>query len=117
MPQMNTTKNFAKYACSAAEAVEKLFTTLRQLAAEGVSILYISHKLAEVRAETRQNHDMTLTFALSYGGRREIVAESFGAAPVIAASRVRSRGCETSSEKSCTPAGSFWMSLSKARNA
>ena len=32
------------------QAVEKLFGTLRQLAAEGVSILYISHKLEEVRA-------------------------------------------------------------------
>jgi ABC-type uncharacterized transport system ATPase subunit len=31
-------------------AVEKLFTTLRQLAAEGCSILYISHKLDEIRA-------------------------------------------------------------------
>jgi simple sugar transport system ATP-binding protein len=32
------------------QAIEKLFETLRQLAAEGVSILYISHKLAEIRA-------------------------------------------------------------------
>ncbi|MDC8757332.1 ABC transporter ATP-binding protein [Janthinobacterium fluminis] len=31
-------------------AVEKLFGTLRQLAAEGCSILYISHKLDEIRA-------------------------------------------------------------------
>ncbi|WP_317203046.1 ABC transporter ATP-binding protein [Janthinobacterium sp.] len=31
-------------------AVEKLFATLRQLAAEGCSILYISHKLDEIRA-------------------------------------------------------------------
>jgi ABC-type uncharacterized transport system ATPase subunit len=31
-------------------AVERLFGTLRQLAAEGVSILYISHKLEEVRS-------------------------------------------------------------------
>ncbi|CDG84853.1 ABC transporter ATP-binding protein [Janthinobacterium agaricidamnosum] len=31
-------------------AVEKLFITLRQLAAEGCSILYISHKLDEIRA-------------------------------------------------------------------
>ena len=30
--------------------VEKLFVTLRRLAAEGCSILYISHKLEEVRA-------------------------------------------------------------------
>ena len=35
--------------------------------------VYVREKLAEVRAETRQNHDMTLTLALSYGGRREIV--------------------------------------------
>ncbi len=32
------------------QAVEKLFETLRQLAAEGVSILYISHKLHEIQA-------------------------------------------------------------------
>ncbi|MBP7454079.1 MAG: ABC transporter ATP-binding protein [Ottowia sp.] len=31
------------------QAVEKLFVTLRQLAAEGCSILYISHKLNEIR--------------------------------------------------------------------
>lgn len=32
------------------QAVEKLFVTLRQLAAEGCSILYISHKLHEIRS-------------------------------------------------------------------
>ena len=32
------------------QAVEKLFIVLRQLAAEGCSILYISHKLHEIRA-------------------------------------------------------------------
>jgi simple sugar transport system ATP-binding protein len=32
------------------QAVDKLFGTLRQLAAEGCSILYISHKLDEIRA-------------------------------------------------------------------
>jgi simple sugar transport system ATP-binding protein len=32
------------------QAVQVLFTTLRQLAAEGCSILYISHKLDEIRA-------------------------------------------------------------------
>ncbi|MDO3619818.1 ABC transporter ATP-binding protein [Ralstonia pseudosolanacearum] len=32
------------------QAVEKLFVTLRQLAAEGTSILYISHKLDEIQA-------------------------------------------------------------------
>jgi ABC-type uncharacterized transport system ATPase subunit len=32
------------------QAVEKLFGTLRRLAAEGCSILYISHKLDEIRA-------------------------------------------------------------------
>jgi len=32
------------------QAVERLFETLRQLAAEGVSILYISHKLEEIQA-------------------------------------------------------------------
>jgi simple sugar transport system ATP-binding protein len=32
------------------QEVERLFTTLRQLAADGCSILYISHKLAEIRA-------------------------------------------------------------------
>jgi simple sugar transport system ATP-binding protein len=32
------------------QAVEKLFVTLRQLANEGCSILYISHKLDEIRA-------------------------------------------------------------------
>src|SRR3546814_19881325 len=32
------------------QEVDRLFETLRQLAAEGVSILYISHKLEETRA-------------------------------------------------------------------
>jgi simple sugar transport system ATP-binding protein len=32
------------------QAVQQLFETLRQLAAEGVSILYISHKLHEIRS-------------------------------------------------------------------
>jgi simple sugar transport system ATP-binding protein len=32
------------------QAVDKLFVTLRQLAAEGCAILYISHKLHEIRA-------------------------------------------------------------------
>ena len=32
------------------QAVERLFATLRQLAAQGCSILYISHKLHEIRA-------------------------------------------------------------------
>ncbi len=32
------------------QAVERLFVTLRKLAAEGVSIIYISHKLDEIRA-------------------------------------------------------------------
>jgi simple sugar transport system ATP-binding protein len=32
------------------QAVQKLFETLRRLASEGVSILYISHKLDEIRA-------------------------------------------------------------------
>ena len=32
------------------QAVDKLFVTLRQLSAEGCSILYISHKLDEIRA-------------------------------------------------------------------
>ena len=32
------------------QAVERLFETLRQLAAQGCSILYISHKLHEIRA-------------------------------------------------------------------
>ena len=31
------------------QAVRKLFETLRQLAAEGCSILYISHKLDEIQ--------------------------------------------------------------------
>jgi simple sugar transport system ATP-binding protein len=31
------------------QAVQKLFVTLRQIAAEGCSILYISHKLDEIR--------------------------------------------------------------------
>ena len=36
------------------QAVEKLFVTLRQLAAHGTSILYISHKLDEIRALCHQ---------------------------------------------------------------
>src|SRR5690606_7537357 len=32
------------------QAVESLFVTLRQLSAEGCSILYISHKLDEIRS-------------------------------------------------------------------
>ncbi len=36
------------------QAVDKLFVTLRQLAAEGCSILYISHKLDEIRALCHQ---------------------------------------------------------------
>ncbi len=36
------------------QAVEKLFETLRKLAAEGCSILYISHKLDEIRALCHQ---------------------------------------------------------------
>jgi simple sugar transport system ATP-binding protein len=36
------------------QAVEKLFVTLRQLAARGTSILYISHKLDEIRALCHQ---------------------------------------------------------------
>ena len=36
------------------QAVEKLFVTLRQLAATGCSILYISHKLDEIRALCHQ---------------------------------------------------------------
>ena len=36
------------------QAVEKLFVTLRRLAAEGCSILYISHKLDEIRALCHQ---------------------------------------------------------------
>ena len=35
------------------QEVDKLFETLRQLAAEGVSILYISHKLHEIKALVR----------------------------------------------------------------
>ena len=34
--------------------MEKLFVTLRQLAATGCSILYISHKLDEIRALCHQ---------------------------------------------------------------
>ena len=34
----------------APQAVERLFVTLRHLAAEGVSVLYISHKLEEIQA-------------------------------------------------------------------
>ena len=36
------------------QAVEKLFVTLRQLAERGCSILYISHKLDEIRALCHQ---------------------------------------------------------------
>ncbi|MEY5100155.1 MAG: hypothetical protein RJA36_2874 [Pseudomonadota bacterium] len=36
------------------QAVDKLFVVLRQLAAEGCSILYISHKLHEIRALCRE---------------------------------------------------------------
>ena len=36
--------------------VQKLFVTLRRLAAEGCSILYISHKLEEVRVVVLRRH-------------------------------------------------------------
>ena len=39
------------------QEVERLFATLRQLAAEGCSILYISHKLQEIKAPVRPRHD------------------------------------------------------------
>ncbi len=38
------------------QAVQKLFETLRRLADEGVSILYISHKLDEIRSLCRDCH-------------------------------------------------------------
>ena len=38
------------------QEVDKLFETLRQLAAEGCSILYISHKLHEIKALVRPRH-------------------------------------------------------------
>ncbi len=40
----------------------------------------VREKLASVRAETARNADMTLTLALSYGGRQEIVAAARRAA-------------------------------------
>jgi undecaprenyl diphosphate synthase len=40
----------------------------------------VQRKLAEVRAETAANEGMTLTLALSYGGRQEIVAAARRAA-------------------------------------
>ena len=39
------------------QAVRRLFETLRQLAAEGCSILYISHKLDEIRELCDARHD------------------------------------------------------------
>ncbi len=38
------------------QAVDRLFETLRQLAAEGCSILYISHKLDEIQRAVRRRH-------------------------------------------------------------
>ena len=48
------------------QEVERLFATLRQLAAEGCSILYISHKLHEIKALVRPRHHP----ARRQGGRR-----------------------------------------------
>lgn len=41
---------------------------------------FVREKLDEVRAETARNRDMTLTLALSYGGRQEIAAAARRAA-------------------------------------
>ncbi len=41
---------------------------------------FVREKLAQVRAETARNCDMTLTLALSYGGRQEIAAAARRAA-------------------------------------
>ncbi len=41
---------------------------------------FVREKLAQVRAETARNRDMTLTLALSYGGRQEIAAAARRAA-------------------------------------
>jgi ABC-type uncharacterized transport system ATPase subunit len=47
------------------QAVDRLFVTLRQLASTGCSILYISHKLDEIRA-------LCHTCTVLRGGRKEI---------------------------------------------
>ena len=39
------------------QEVEILFHTLRQLSAEGTAILYISHKLEEIRSALRRGDD------------------------------------------------------------
>ncbi|MBI3284410.1 MAG: ATP-binding cassette domain-containing protein, partial [Burkholderiales bacterium] len=55
------------------QAVQKLFLTLRQIAAEGCSILYISHKLDEIRALC---HSATVLRAGQVSGRCDPAQES-----------------------------------------
>jgi ABC-type uncharacterized transport system ATPase subunit len=53
------------------QEVEKLFLTLRRLAAEGCSILYISHKLEEIRALCQQATIMRLGKVVAHCDPRE----------------------------------------------
>ncbi|HXH02782.1 MAG TPA: ABC transporter ATP-binding protein [Candidatus Competibacteraceae bacterium] len=57
------------------QAVERLFETLRRLSAEGVSILYISHKLEEIRALC---HSATVLRAGKVSGHADPRQESAG---------------------------------------
>jgi general nucleoside transport system ATP-binding protein len=58
------------------QAVEKLFVTLRKLSAEGCSILYISHKLDEIRALCHKATVMRGGRVTGVCGPREETAES-----------------------------------------
>src|SRR6185295_7137410 len=76
------------------QAVEKLFETLRRLSSEGCSILYISHKLDEIRALC---HRATVLRAgeivgiagVSGNGQKELMAALSGERTVSDASVVR----------------------------
>ena len=55
------------------QEVEKLFETLRRLAREGVAILYISHKLDEIRALCETATIMRLCQKLGFSGFSEFI--------------------------------------------
>jgi simple sugar transport system ATP-binding protein len=72
------------------EAVRRLFERVRQLAAGGVAVLYISHHLEEVfeicqRVEVLRDGEMVLTAPLAELTRDDLIAAMVGGAQVRAA--------------------------------